>query len=738
MAASQPVQSSIVPRHQPSVDLITTQTTQDKGFSLGELWNLILRRRFWFGITFGLVMAGMGILSLRDWFFYPIYQSTFRLLVSDPLEDKERGGTNELDQLARFNTSVNTPNLIQVLGSPMILEPIARRLGISEEDLNTSVDVSPTRDADVINITLRWGNPNQGKILIEALAKEYLDYSLRQRQEKLKQGLRFLDEQAPGLQQRVSELQQQLAVFRRANTMLSPDEQSRQLELDRGSLARELRSLKQTEAQLLGMKMLVESGQLVSPFIEGAAPIIESVDQARNNIANNIQGAFTPLLNELVNIEGQLATAQSTFKTDSPLVQSLIARRNRIRPLLQKREQDAITSSLQVNLSQQVKVGEQIQDLGKVFNKNPALIKQYEALQQRLEIARENLGSYLESREQFRLEVAQRTAPWQMLSPPSFDAFPVEPDLKRNLLLSLFLASAAGVGVAFLRDRADYVFHSQSEVESQLSLPVLATIPYLPFSTEETIQQCVKDLGSEGVNELDSERVNDLLDSEQRFALRESLRNFYHSLKVLRAGKSLRIIAITSSAANEGKSTTTALLGGSLANLGMKVLLVDGDLRRARLHRRFGLDNSRGFTELFGEQPPSVDDLYQWTTPNLAVLTSGPMVPDPARLLSSTRCSEVINEIKKTPFDLVIFDTPPALELVDALLITEHLDGLIMLVSIGKVRRDLPVQLIRKINSLEIDMLGLVCNHRVFYNMGSSYEYGYGYGYGSHYGDDDD
>jgi capsular exopolysaccharide synthesis family protein len=738
MAASQPVQSSIVSQHQPSVDLITTQTIQDKGFSLGELWKLILRRRFWFGITFGLVMAVMGILSLRDWFFYPIYQSTFRLLVSDPLEDKERGGTNELDQLARFNTSVNTPNLIQVLGSPMILEPIARRLGISERDLNTSVDVSPTRDSDVINITLRWGNPNQGKILIEALAKEYLDYSLRQRQEKLKQGLKFLDEQAPGLQQRVSELQQQLAVFRRANTMLSPDEQSRQLELDRGSLARQLRSLKQTEAQLLGMKMLVESGQLVSPFIEGAAPIIESVDQVRNNIANNIQGAFTPLLNELVNIEGQLATAKSTFKTDSPLVQSLIARRNRIRPLLQKREQDAITSSLQVNLSQQVKVGEQIQDLGKVFNKNPALIKQYEALQQRLEIARENLGSYLESREQFRLEVAQRTAPWQMLSPPSFSAFPVEPDLKRNLLLSLFLASAAGVGVAFLRDRADYVFHSQSEVESQLSLPVLATIPYLPFSTEETIQQCIKDLGSEGVNELDSERVNDLLDSEQRFALRESLRNFYHSLKVLRAGKSLRIIAISSSAANEGKSTTTALLGGSLANLGMKVLLVDGDLRRARLHRRFGLDNSRGFTELFGEQPPSVDDLYQWTTPNLAVLTSGPMVPDPARLLSSTRCAEVINEIKKTPFDLVIFDTPPALELVDALLITEHLDGLIILVSIGKVRRDLPIQLIRKINSLEIDMLGLVCNHRVFYNMGSSYEYGYGYGYGSRYGDDDD
>jgi len=734
MTASQPVQASIVPQHQPSVDLITTQTIQDKGLSLGELWNLILRRRFWFGITFGLVMAGMGFVSLRDWFLDPIYEGNFQLLVSDPLEDKERGGTNELDQLARINTSVDTPNLVKVLESRMLLDPLAKRLGISEEELNRSVSVSQARLSDVVDITLQWGNPSQGKMLIEALAKEYLDYSLRQRQEKLKQGLTFLDEQAPGLQQRVSELQQQLAVFRRANTMLSPDEQSKQLELDRGSLARELRLLKQTEAQLLGMMMLVESGQLVSPFIDGAAPIREGVDQNRNNIANTIQGAFTPLLNELVNIEGQLSTAQSTFKSDSPLVQSLIARRNRIRPLLQKREFDAITSSLQVNRSQQVKVDEQIQDLGRVFNKNPELIKQYEALQQRLEIARQNLGSYLESKEQFRLEVAQRTVPWQMISPPSFGVFPVEPNLKSNLLSSLLLASVAGVGVAFLRDRTDYVFHSQSEVESQLRLPVLASIPYLPFSTEETIQQCVKDLNSEGVNDLNPERESDL-DSEERFALRESLRNFYQSLKVLRAGKSLRMIAVTSCAPSEGKSTTIALLGGTLANLGMRVLLVDGDLRRARLHRRFGLDNLRGFSELFREQPASVDDLYQWTSPNLAVLTSGPMVPDPARLLSSTRCAEVINEIKKSPFDLIIFDTPPALELVDPLLITEHLDGLILLVSIGKIRRDLPIQVIRKIDSLEIDLLGLVCNHRVFYNTGSSYGYGYRYAYG--YGDGD-
>jgi capsular exopolysaccharide synthesis family protein len=351
------------------------------------------------------------------------------------------------------------------------------------------------------------------------------------------------------------------------------------------------------------------------------------------------------------------------------------------------------------------------------------LIKSYEALQQRLAIARENLGSYLKARETFRLEVAQSTVPWQLISPPQFGVIPVEPNLQNRLLMGLMLGLAAGTGAAFLRDRVDSVFHSSKEIEDSLGLPMLGGVPYLPVDPEEPIAETIK-----------------TLEPEEKFGLRESLRGFYQSLRTLRANRTLRVVALTSSSAGEGKSTTSALLGQTLAEMGMKVLLVDADLRRSRLHKRLGVDNIHGLSELFGENPPQPEELYQWINPNLALLAGGPQLPDPARLLSSQRCAEIVQEIRdQAQFDLILFDTPPALELVDPLLIAEHMDGLLLLISLGKVQRDLPGKVIKKIQGSNVDLLGIVTNQRVerFAALGDGYGYGYGYGdrygYGSNY-----
>ena len=167
------------------------------------------------------------------------------------------------------------------------------------------------------------------------------------------------------------------------------------------------------------------------------------------------------------------------------------------------------------------------------------------------------------------------------------------------------------------------------------------------------------------------------LEPDRSFGLRESMRNLYASLRLLRASTSLRLVAITSTVSAEGKTTAVALLGQTLADLGLKVLLVDGDLRQVRLHQRLGVDNSRGWSEMFGETPPPLEELIQWPEANLAA-SGGPRPPDAAKLLSSQRCGTVILQIRDlVDFDLVLFDTPPALDLVDPLLLAEHLDGLL-------------------------------------------------------------
>lgn len=694
------------------------QTLEQGTLNPSKLLQIIRRRGVWFGITFSVVFASVGVVTLGQWIFNPQYRGGFRLLVRDPLAEKQGPETSELAAVARLSSTVNVPNLVEVLKSPMILEPLAERLGLPKGSLQQSVSIGRSRqDTDVLNINLIWNNPKKGATIIEALSKDYLDYAQRQRREKLTQGLKFLDEQAPGLQQRVMNLQQELSIFRRVNTMLAPEEQSRGLELSRAQLASEVRTLNQTAAQLQGLLAMVRSGSLVSPF-QGTSTEISA--DSTTNPAANIQNSFSPLLQELVGVEGELAAAESSFRLDSPLVRNLRARRNRLRPLLQSREQDAIVSAIQVNLVQQQKVQDQIDNLGDEFRRNPDLIKRYEGLQQRLEVARENLGSYLKARETFRLEVAQSTTPWQLISPPQFGVVPVEPNLQSRLLMGLLLGVVLGAGVAYTRDLLDNVFHSKKEVEEILGLPILGTVPYLVINTDDSIPKSVEQL-----------------DPEEGFALRESLRSFYQSLRTLRANRTLRVVALTSSSSSEGKSTTSALLGQTLVDMGMKVLLVDADLRRSKLHRRLGGDNAHGLSELFGENPPPLEQLYQWINPGLALLSGGPQLPDPARLLSSPRCSEIISEIRSQhQFDLIIFDTPPALELVDPLLIAEHMDGLILLVSIGKVKRNLPSIVIRKCQSSEVDLLGVVTNSRVdSYSTFGGYGYGYGdrYGYGTGY-----
>ena len=136
-------------------------------------------------------------------------------------------------------------------------------------------------------------------------------------------------------------------------------------------------------------------------------------------------------------------------------------------------------------------------------------MQKYEALQQQLEVARDNLTSYIKARESFRLQVAQRTVPWSILIPPGFGRLPVKPSVSRSLLTAVIMGAVAGVGLALLRDRLDHVFHTPKELYEGLAIPLLGVVPYLPGrAPTATISQSLASL-----------------EGGERFAIKESLRN---------------------------------------------------------------------------------------------------------------------------------------------------------------------------------------------------------------------
>ena len=191
------------------------------------LFVVLQRRRRLVMVVLGATLSGALVVSLVQRIVAPQYQGRFRLLVSDPInkEDRERAASPSVEELViRPPANARTPDLVEVLKSPLLIDPLARQFGQPPQRLERSLTVkTPNRQVEgVLEITLRWGDREQAGQLLRALAQSYLDYSLIQRQEKLRQGLAFLDQQAPALQRRVAAMQQDLSTFRRRHQFLEP------------------------------------------------------------------------------------------------------------------------------------------------------------------------------------------------------------------------------------------------------------------------------------------------------------------------------------------------------------------------------------------------------------------------------------------------------------------------------------------------------------------------------------
>lgn len=715
---------------------------------IGALGRILYRRRRLAILVFAATVIAGGANYLWERTFRPLYSGGFRMMISDPVTRDSPNSATQIEGLARAGLSVRVPDLIEALRSPAAVAPAAKRLGLPADAIAANLQLSQVETTTgIINVTLNWGEPRQGERILREISKDYLQYSLRERQQRLTQGLAFLDRQAPALQRQVSNLQRQLADFRIRNNFIDPSERAQILANKSQGVSDYLAALRLRALQLDAQAASVRAGQLGSlstPSGSAAAntpgaPMrpnpgamadseadgtLGSTNMAARSYVQGPGGTLPArelgstnqgdLVNTLTGIERDLRLAEVAYTDKSPMVQELREKQRALKTYIQKQALDSINSS-RLNNRIDLELNERrLAELQRQFKRDPDLIRKYESLQQRLTVARDGLGSYIRARESFRLEVAQRTVPWQILNQPGFGYTPVQPNLQRSLFLSAVAGAVFGVMAALVRDRFDHVFHNPREVQAQLNLPLLGSVPHLPIESDRSL----------------SETIN-LMDPVDRFALRESLRNLSTSFRMLRADRTVRLMTVTSTTQREGKSTIVALFGLTLSELGQKVLLVDSDMRRPTLHRRLGIVNERGLSNAFTEQDTHISTLIQPITERLDLVTAGPEVPDATKLLSSDRCATLVEEIRQLEgYDIVLFDSPPALQLADALLLSVHLDGLLFMVGIQRVDRSLPEQAIERIRETGVDLLGVVSN-QVAQPVGSM---GYGYSYGGSYG----
>lgn len=285
---------------------------------------------------------------------------------------------------------------------------------------------------------------------------------------------------------------------------------------------------------------------------------------------------------------------------------------------------------------------------------------------------------------------------------------PVSPRPLLNLAVALVLGSAVAGALTFLRERFDDAIRSPDDVPAKLGSVFLNSVPML--SKSQPVLEALEDPRSSF--------------SEAYYALRTSLR--------LSAGGTPRSLLLTSSRAGEGKSTTAYTLARSFAQIDLKVLLVDGDLRKPSLHRMLGIRSDHGLSNVLARQIP-VDAAIQPTVqPNLSFLPAGPLPPSPTELLSSTSLGEMFKTAYEL-FDIVIIDGPPVLGLADAVLFSTVVEGTVYVVEAGRGNFGYSRAALKRLLDSGARVLGTVLTKFNARRAGYGYDYGdyaYHYSYG--------
>jgi capsular exopolysaccharide synthesis family protein len=286
-----------------------------------------------------------------------------------------------------------------------------------------------------------------------------------------------------------------------------------------------------------------------------------------------------------------------------------------------------------------------------------------------------------------------------------------------NLVLGAFAGLTLGIGFVFFQEHIQDTFQSQDDVEMHLNLPLLAVVPEAIIRNLPAAEWTIAGKNTARIT-LPGERT--IISSPERwfrldrdgsnhFELSESIRNLRTSLLFAQNGAFPRSILVSSAVPSEGKTTISANLSVALAQLGKRVLLIDGDLRRPSVHRIFSMTNTTGLSEYLKDHADWHGAVRPSGILGLHVIVSGDRPANPAELLSSSRMEELLHDAR-SQYDVVVIDSPTLLHMADSRLLASYVEAVVLVVKSGETPKKLVKEAFANLRSVSARVAGVVLN----------------------------
>ncbi|MEM7759757.1 MAG: polysaccharide biosynthesis tyrosine autokinase [Cyanobacteria bacterium P01_A01_bin.40] len=595
----------------------------------------------------------------------------------------EQAGT--LEPIISDQTPLSTQ--IQILESEPVIQQVIDRQKLTNdegeplkpEDFKKKLTTGIVGGTDVVEIGYKHPNPKASAEIVNSLMDIYIQTQIRGNQSKPQAAREFLDRELPTVETKVRDAEAEISSFRTENNIVDLAEEKKGLVTNLGALNQqisttgsELRGMQAQAAALQGqlglnLQQAVKANQLgsypeVQSILDQLAqtesnlaqerqrfndqhPLVISLQEKKNDLTQQLRGLIAANVGEGVNVsQGLLQNENGTKENQLERFISL-----KIEELSLQRQVASLYESQQAYL-------QRAKDLPRLEKKERELVRSAEA-------AGDTYETLLNSLQQAQLAENNESGNADIVE---YAAVPEKGSSGKTLLLGMGLvlgAFLANLSIILL-EMQDRSIQSLAEIKKRF-----------PYQTV-------------GITPLESPSYQGRIvtrDEPDSFSS-EIYRMIQANLKFLTSDKPPKVILITSSVPEEGKSTVAANLAAAIAQLGRKVLLVDGDLRRSSQHSLWGVSNSQGLKDIISDRVSPTSVINQ-PMPKLDLLTSGQVKSNPLALLDTPEMSDLIGRSRRE-YDLILIDAPPLPVTADVLTISKLVDGILFVTRPGVVEQE--------------------------------------------------
>lgn len=559
---------------------------------------------------------------------------------------------------------------------PLQSDPSRASAMVGDFKGNLRVNLSP--NTRIIEVHYRSLDPQMAATVVNTLMQTYVENNFKSRFDSTMQASDWLQRQLVDLQMKVETSQEKLVRYQKEHEILGIDEKQNITMAKLDELNKQLTAAESERMDKEALTRLVESGD--PDAVASTASSLEDLTSG----SQSPSGLLETLRAKQADLKIQAADLSTQFGPSYPKLTQLNNQLKEIDSQIQgemKKIASKVRGQYTAALQREGMLHEAFEKQKQEANKLNESAIEYTLLKRDVETNRQLYEGLLQKLKEAGVSAGLKSNNFRIVDPARTPTGPIEPNIPRNLMFALVLGLASGVGLAFLLEGLDNTVRTTEQAQMISGLASLGMIPLGSKSAREGTnpKRLVIATSKEAV-----ELVTQVRPQSQ---MAESYRALRTSLLLSNLGAPPKVIMVTSALPQEGKTTTSINCAVVLAQKGVRVLLIDADMRRPSIHKTLGMGPHSGLSNVLTGST-TLDEAITRTAilPNLFVLAAGTPPPNPAELLASTNMRDKLAELREQ-YDHIVIDTPPSLSVTDAVVLSPRADAVVLVIRSGQTTK---------------------------------------------------